>query len=204
MTNEADHSGPPHGRRGFFREGLRQMLTPLSNYIEEKIDLPVSPQPSSSVPRTLLRPPGAIPESQFIHDCYRSGHCIEACPVGAIRPQWGLEEDRDGTPFIDPDINACVACDSVACTKACPSGALMPVDSPQLIRMGLAVVDAIQCIRQIGEECTTCIDKCPIGADAIELSSDNQIHVIENGCTGCGVCQQHCPTEPRAIQIQPY
>ncbi len=199
MSDETDNQGPPRGRRGFFREGLRQVLTPLSNYIEDKIDASIPPEP-----RTLLRPPGAVPESQFTQDCYRSGHCIEACPVGAIRPQWGLDEQRDGTPFIDPDVTACVACDSVACTKACPSGALLPVDSPQLIRMGIAVVDEIQCLRNLGDHCTTCIDKCPIGHDAIELGDDNQIHVIENGCTGCGVCQQHCPTEPRAIQIQPY
>jgi MauM/NapG family ferredoxin protein len=175
------------------------MITPLSNYIEDKIDLPITPPP-----RTLLRPPGAVPEPQFIQDCYRSGHCVEACPVSAIRPQWGLDEHRDGTPFIDPDITACVACDSVACTKVCPSGALLPIDSPQLIRMGLAVVDDIQCLRTLGDHCTTCIERCPIGPDAIELGDDNFIKVLENGCTGCGVCQQYCPTEPRSIQIQPY
>ena len=69
---------------------------------------------------------------------------------------------------------------------------------------GVAVVDEIQCVRNLGQGCTRCIDKCLIGLDAIELDGDGRIQVIENGCTGCGVCQQYRPTEPRAIQNQAY
>jgi ferredoxin-type protein NapG len=43
---------------------------------------------------------------------------------------------------------------------------------------------------------------CPIGSVAIELRA-NMIHVNEDGCTGCGVCQQQCPTSPKSIVVIP-
>ncbi len=76
-------------RRGFFREGFRQLLTPLAEIVEQRVqdaaitrwaeDNHVEPTSggeygSSVAPfsaeafrgRALLRPPGALPEEEFL------------------------------------------------------------------------------------------------------------------------------------------
>lgn len=192
----------PHGRRGFFRAGLARLLRPVARVIEERlpIDLPVS--------RDLLRPPGAMPEAEFLDTCFRCGSCAEACPADAISLLHSDDERLKGTPFVDPDKQACVICDELACMKVCPSGALKLVDRLE-IRMGLAVVDHDLCVRTSGEDCRICIERCPIADVAIRLDDSGRVQVIDPastglGCTGCGVCQQHCPTRPvRAIRISP-
>ena len=71
--------------------------------------------------------------------------------------------------------------------------------------MGLAIVDEEFCVRTHGEDCQICVDKCPLGVDAISISEfGSSIEVHEHGCTGCGVCEMYCPTEPRAITIKPF
>ena len=92
-------------------------------------------------------------------------------------------------------------CDSLACMHNCPSGALQLVPLAQ-IDMGTAIWNEQTCLRHHGKDCTICIDKCPIGAMAIELRAGN-VHVHEDGCTGCGVCQFECPTHPRSIKVLP-
>ena len=71
------------------------------------------------------------------------------------------------------------------------------------IDMGLAVWDRNVCIRTTqGENCTTCVDQCPLGTAAIDIDG-MAIKVKENGCIGCGVCQYRCPTTPKSINIVP-
>ena len=156
-----------------------------------------------AVERSVLRPPGAIAEADFLDTCYRCGNCVEACPANAIRPLASADEALHGTPYIDPDISPCVICDELACMPACPSGALKVVAAPTMIRMGTARVMFDLCSRTHGDECTVCVDMCPIGKNAITVGGDGAIAVHQNGCTGCGVCQQQCPARPRAIHIMP-
>jgi MauM/NapG family ferredoxin protein len=196
---------PPKDRRGFFALGLARLLAPLADYVEKRLPADVS------VSRTLLRPPGALPEPEFLDTCFRCGRCAEACPANAISLSISSDPKIKGTPFVDPDRQACVICDELACMKVCPSGALRLVDRLE-IRMGLAHVNHDVCVRSKGESCTICIDKCPLGATAIQLDSNGAVCVIDptakgpgaSGCTGCGVCQQYCPTRPvRAIRVFP-
>ena len=192
MTADRAGSSP---RRMFFREAVVRVVRPLSDYIEQHMDLPAG--------RVVLRPPGAIEESQFIDTCYRCGGCIEACPADAIFPLDKGEGDAAGTPAIDPDRAACVVCDGLMCTKACPSGALQPVRDPRKIRMGVAEVYKPNCVRTRSEACTLCVDRCPLGKTAIGLSGDGPPTVLTPGCVGCGVCQLYCPTSPKAIVVRP-
>jgi translation initiation factor RLI1 len=41
-----------------------------------------------------------------------------------------------------------------------------------------------------------------VGTAALELL-DNRIVVHEDHCTGCGVCQNKCPTDPKSIVVMP-
>lgn len=195
MSDEPDNR--PHDRRAMFLRGLRRLMEPVADFIEQRIDVPI-PLP---VMRSVLRPPGALPEKQFLDTCYRCGNCIDVCPAKAIRPLTGGNVESTGTPYIDPDLSACVICDELACMKACPSGGLKLVD-PAMIRMGRAVVEMSVCVRTHGESCSLCVDKCPVGWSAIEIGEVGEI-TVKPGCVGCGVCQFYCPTLPKAIRVEP-
>ncbi|MEM7263187.1 MAG: 4Fe-4S dicluster domain-containing protein, partial [Planctomycetota bacterium] len=205
-------------RRGFFTEGLRQFFKPIAEVVADNVenrleragvafrdgvesskDEPPIEPPTSEVPdRPILRPPGALPEEEFLDRCLSSGLCITSCPVTAIK--FGASDDplMDEKPFIDPETQACVVCDDLSCMAACPTGALLS-QSREEINMGLAVVHDEICLRTQGEDCQICVDKCPLGRDAIEIPYEGgAVLVHEDGCTGCGVCQMYCPTEPRA------
>jgi ferredoxin-type protein NapG len=94
-------------------------------------------------------------------------------------------------------------CDDLSCTKDCPSGALQPV-SAENVDMGIAEVDPELCVRRQGEDCQICVDKCPVGPLAIDIPDlGGEVEVKVDGCTGCGVCQMYCPTDPRAIVVRP-
>lgn len=180
-----------------FRLGFRRLMEPVANYLEERISV------SLPVFREVLRPPGALPEKKFLETCYRCGNCVEVCPARAIRPVTSDDVHRTGTPYIDPDLAACVVCDELACMKACPSGALQLVTEPKNISMGLAHVSHEVCLRPRGQDCRICLDKCPLGSEAIRLDQGGKVTVRSSGCVGCGSCQFYCPTLPKAIIVSP-
>ncbi|MBK8269567.1 MAG: 4Fe-4S dicluster domain-containing protein [Planctomycetes bacterium] len=218
--NEADNQDlKPENRRDFFRDALFRVMRPAANYLEKKLPPAIKEAMEGSRlsggNTVLLRPPGALAESEFLHACLRCGNCANHCPADAIQllpnndPRAQARESLKGTPFIDSSDRACVICDELACMKSCPSGALQLVDRLS-IRIGMAIVDEEACVRSRGENCTTCVDVCPIGKEAIRIGADGRIEVIDPscsgvGCTGCGVCEERCPTRPkRAIHVRAY
>ncbi|MCK6455409.1 MAG: 4Fe-4S dicluster domain-containing protein [Phycisphaerae bacterium] len=194
---------PPHDRRRFFAAGFGRVIRPLAEYLEKRLPFPL-PQG-----RDVLRPPGALPEREFLDTCYRSGACADVCPAKCIRLVQGDDEETRGTPLIDPDLAACVVCEELACMRACPSGALSLVGK-HAIRMGLAIVREQTCVRSRGDDCRICVERCPLGGDAIRIGDDGRVDVIDPakhhgiGCVGCGVCQFYCPTTPKAIYVRLY
>lgn len=189
-----DSSGKATDRRNFFSEAAARVVQPLAEMLEKKIPLQGSP--------TLLRPPGAVAEDTFLNTCQRCAACVVACPADAISLLPTTSDGIKGTPAINADLRACVVCDGLQCTHVCPSGALIPLDDPAQINMGLAEVYAPLCVRSDGEACTTCTDACPIGTSALRLNGKGPPEVLAK-CVGCGVCQQVCPTDPKAIVVLP-
>ena len=188
------------GRRGFFKEALNQIMQPVAEFLDDRIS---DPMPVETPRDNLLRPPGALPEAEFLEKCHRCGNCVKNCPANAIFPlEAHTQPELVNTPYIDPEEQPCVICDSLACMYVCPSGALQPVYAED-IKIGLAVFNPDTCLRTKDVDCTYCIDTCPIGADAIHLTAAGVVEVIEHGCTGCGVCQYACPTVPKSIVVEP-
>jgi ferredoxin-type protein NapG len=202
------HSDKPVNRRRFFREGLRELFKPLADAVQpfeeamKQLDAleRLVPREYQDENRHWLRPPGALNERAFLDTCSRCNNCVNVCPAKCIKidPTGKL---GNGAPYIEPQAMPCVVCDGLLCMRDCPSGALVPT-ALGLIDMGTAAWDPHTCVRSTGENCTICIDRCPIGSVAIELKND-RVHVIEEGCTGCGVCEHDCPTTPRSIVVIP-
>ena len=216
----------PVDRRRFFREGLRGLLRPLAEAVEplheaakhlERMEQlgkdpvaqtsasSVEPRPASSnldeLARSVaLRPPGALAEQSFLDTCSRCAECARVCPAQCIQLDT-TGRIAGGAPYIDANVMACVVCDGLKCMHVCPSGALVPTALGD-IDMGTAVWNSATCVRRNGEDCTICVDRCPVGSVAIELRGD-RIHVIPEGCIGCGVCQHECPTDPKSIVVIP-
>jgi ferredoxin-type protein NapG len=204
-------------RRNFFREGLRELLKPLSRAVEPMqkaleqfesiagdVEKPASAsrepkRASTEAPNVWIRPPGALfPDKRFRDTCSRCRKCVEVCPAQCIQID-PTGRRGNGAPFISPEEMPCVVCDGLKCMHVCPTGALAPIPLSE-INMGTALWNQTLCVRSKGQECTVCIDTCPIGEVAIDLR-DGKVHVIEDGCIGCGVCQQQCPTEPKSIIV---
>ncbi len=73
----------------------------------------------------FLRPPGALPEADFIYGCIKCGLCVQICPVQAIKLAGIKEGLAYGTPYIDVRAQACdFSCDSIQCVETCPTAVL--------------------------------------------------------------------------------
>jgi ferredoxin-type protein NapG len=158
----------------------------------------------------FLRPPGAATGGQFETLCTQCGRCVEVCPAHAIQmDQYGLLADR--LPYVLPSSQPCVVCDSLACMKECPTGALKLVDRLN-IHMGTARVHLDLCVRETGEDCRICLDSCPIMGEgagpeggALFLHAESgRVRVRRRECVGCGLCESRCPTRPAAITVHPH
>jgi ferredoxin-type protein NapG len=105
-------------RQQFLREGLSRFLQGLWG---EPDDAPAGP--------SWLRPPGALPEVEFLRACTRCDLCVKVCPHWALKVATRHDAPPVGTPFLhDPAADACARCPDQPCIGACPTGALRPSD----------------------------------------------------------------------------
>ncbi|MEX2215725.1 MAG: 4Fe-4S binding protein [Phycisphaeraceae bacterium] len=159
-----------------------------------------------------VRPPGSVPEQEFLQMCIRCGECFKACPNDVLQPL-GFEQGMEGlwSPHVVADFAGCeVSCNN--CGQVCPTGAIRALSMPEkkAARMGLAIVNESTCLPYAGREaCQLCVDECvAAGYDAIEFirtgtrvdEQGNPIEgtgfispiVREDKCVGCGLCQTRC------------
>ncbi|MFQ6370824.1 ferredoxin-type protein NapG [Shewanella sp. YIC-542] len=162
-----------------------------------------------------LRPPGALPEAEFLSACVRCGLCVEACPYHTLQLASWRSPAATGTPWFSARNIPCEMCEDIPCIKACPSAALNP--SLQDIRqadMGVAVlIDEHECLNFRGLRCDVCYRVCPLLDEAITIDmSRNQrsghharfIPVVHaDKCTGCGKCEHACVLQTPAIKVLP-
>jgi len=72
-----------------------------------------------------LRPPGSRNEKSFLFACIKCGLCVQICPIHAIKLADWNDGLAYGTPFIDPNVQACdFSCDAIQCAETCPTAAI--------------------------------------------------------------------------------
>jgi ferredoxin-type protein NapG len=158
-----------------------------------------------------LRPPGALDEEDFAAQCIKCGQCANACPYDTLKMATAGSGMPIGTPYFEPRKIPCYMCADIPCIPPCPTGALSPkLKDINKARMGLAVIDEENCLSWIGLRCEVCYRVCPVKGQAITVENHpRQISkhamfvplVHAEHCTGCGLCEQACPTDKAAIRV---
>jgi polyferredoxin len=170
-----------------------------------------------------VRPPGSLPEDEFLARCLRCGTCMKACPTNVIQPAVA-EASLEGiyTPVLVPAAGYCeVPC--VRCSEVCPSGAIAPLTkeqkgwespSPSVI-VGTAIFDRGACLPWANRTpCIVCQEHCPTAPKAIVLEEVEEVgfdgskirlqrpHLDPSMCMGCGACEFVCPVVSRpAVRV---
>jgi MauM/NapG family ferredoxin protein len=158
----------------------------------------------------LLRPPGSIPEPDFLNACIHCGRCMKACPTNGLQPAI-LESGLDGlwTPRLVPRIGGCEK-NCNLCGQVCPTAAIrnLPLEEKTYARIGTAVVDRARCLAwEQDRSCLVCDEACPYNAidsrnEMIQGTTLGRPFVNEQACVGCGLCESRCPVDgPAAIQV---
>ncbi len=132
----------------------------------------------------LVRPPGALDEPDFLSRCIRCGECMKVCPNDALHPAL-TEAGLEGlwTPVLVSRIGYCeTSC--VLCSQVCPTGAIWEI-TPKEKGWSVDIGSAAKPIR-LG---TAFYDRgrCLPWAMAAP----------------CIVCEEWCPTSPKAIYLLP-
>lgn len=164
----------------------------------------------------LIRPPGALPESDFLNACVRCGLCVRDCPYDTLRLATLADKARSGTPVFEARKVPCEMCDDIPCVVACPTGALdHDLTDINDAKMGLAVlIDQETCIAFQGLRCEVCFNVCPVQGEAITIEQQHNSRtskharfipvVHSDACTGCGKCEYACIlTNEPAIKVLP-
>ena len=122
----------------------------------------------------LIRPPGSLPEGRFLELCQRCGQCMKVCPTNVINPTL-TEAGMAGfwTPHLIMIQGYCeYTC--TLCGSVCPTGAIMEITAAEKIQR-------------------------PIKIGSAYFDRGRCLPWSGNG--PCIVCQEHCPTSPKAIYL---
>ena len=132
----------------------------------------------------MVRPPGALDERNFLARCIRCGECMKVCPNNALHPAL-LQAGAEGlwTPVLIARIGYCEPSCSL-CGQVCPTGAIWQFNAQE---KGWAAAQ-------------------PSGMKSIRLGTafyDRGRCLPWSMATECIVCEEWCPTSPKAIYLQP-
>ena len=146
---------------------------------------------------SVLRPPGALAEADFLRRCVQCGQCVYVCSRQAVRMEGGLGPRRN-TPVIRPREMPCWLC--MKCPPVCPSEALdNSVTSMEQANMGRAVLLKDRCHNYTNNVmCWTCYDRCPLKGRAMILQH-GYLPMVTEHCVGCGMCEYVCAVDAMRI-----
>jgi ferredoxin len=132
-------------------------------------------------PPSVIRPPGALADSDFLARCLKCGQCMRICPTNIIHPA-GLESGLEGlwSPILNFRIGTSgCQLNCIACSHICPTAAIRPITLEEKlgrkeyaqagpIRLGTAFVDRGRCLPwAMDRPCIVCQENCPVSPKAI-------------------------------------
>jgi polyferredoxin len=126
----------------------------------------------------VIRPPGSVSEKDFLERCIRCAECMKVCPNNALHPAF-FEAGIEGiwTPILIPRIGYCEhSC--VLCGQVCPTGAIQKITEEQKLGVGQKAISIGTAFYDQG--------RCLPWAMS----------------TPCIVCEEFCPTSPKAIWVE--
>jgi MauM/NapG family ferredoxin protein len=200
---------PPTNETHLTRRGLLTGVA-AGAVIATAIRIPLPIARGSDIP--VIRPPGSVPEPDFLQLCIRCGECFKACPNNVLQPMsFSGGINNLWTPEAVPSWSGCEpSCNN--CGQVCPTGAIraLPLPEKAAARMGLAIVNEVTCLPYAGKEpCDLCIVECKaagydaIGVQRVGTQVDDEGMPIEGSgfeapvvnadlCVGCGLCETRC------------
>jgi MauM/NapG family ferredoxin protein len=202
---------PDIGRRAVLAGLLAGISIPLLGRLDGRIYKVSDPR--------LIRPPGSLPEKDFLKLCQRCGLCMKVCPTNVINPTIS-EAGMAGfwTPHLIMTQGYCeYTC--TLCGNVCPTGAIKEFSAKEKIegpiKIGSAYVERGRCLPWSGNgPCIVCEEHCPTSPKAIYFrrefvegpeGKDAQVqlpYVDLKNCVGCGICEYKCPVKGKpAIRV---
>jgi len=143
--------------------------------------LRIAGNPGPNWAARLVRPPGSLPEPQFLSRCIKCGQCMRICPTNVIHPT-GLTAGLEGlwTPVLNFRIGTS-GCqhNCIACGHLCPTAAIRPISLEERqglgryaqqgpIKIGTAFIDRGRCLPwAMDRPCIVCQENCPVSPKAI-------------------------------------
>ena len=156
----------------------------------------------------LLRPPGAIPETEFLRTCIRCGECMKSCLTNTLQPcLWESGFSGLWTPKMDPRLAPCDQ-NCYVCGKVCPTQAIrsLSLEEKTHAKVGTAVLRKEMCLVWAENKiCLICDEICPYNAIVFRpVEGYRRPVVVPSKCNGCGFCEQRCPVKGEsAIVVVP-
>jgi len=164
-----DFARPPKESR--LDLGRRSVLVAGLSGLGGSLLFAIHPQASKrSFNPALIRPPGSLPESEFLAKCVHCGECMKVCPTNAIQAA-ALEGGLEGawSPVMKMTVGYCeYECN--LCSQVCPTHAIQQVsiEEKQKIKIGLAYFDKNRCMPwAYSRPCIVCEEHCPTPKKAI-------------------------------------
>src|SRR5512136_2585523 len=156
----------------------------------------------------LIRPPGAIPETEFLRTCIRCGECMKSCLTNTLQPSlWESGFSGLWTPKMEPRLAPCDQNCNV-CGKVCPTQAIRSISLEEKThaKVGTAVLRKEMCLVWAQNKiCLICDEICPYNAIVFRpVEGYRRPVVVPSKCNGCGFCEQRCPVKgDSAIVVTP-
>jgi polyferredoxin len=182
---EGEVTSPDVSRRGFMLSLASGVLAIPAVRLSGKL--------ASNWDNGLIRPPGSLPEAQFLERCIKCGQCMRICPTNVLQPA-GIASGFEvlWTPTLNNRIGSS-GCqfNCVACGYVCPTAAIRPISIDEKhgtgdfadsgpVKLGTAFFDRNRCLPwAMDKPCLVCQENCPVSPKAI--FTKETFSIVRNG-----------------------